>query len=557
MWNLYGPTETNVCTAYPIPATIPADRDGAVPDRHGLPAAACPGGRRTRPRRRPGTLGELVIAGPGVMRGYFGQPELTAAAFLVDDDGTRWYRTGDLVSDDGAGCFQFHGRRDRMVKKRGYRIELGEIESALYRHDGVDRAGVVARAGRSGRLDRRVRRAQARPEEVDHRHEAALHRSTCPTTWSPTRSRSSTTCRRPRPTRSITSAWITGRRTRTTLVRRRITPGPTISLSTRRLRRILSWKFVFYDAAPARAAWHWGRRAATRSSAFWAGWRWRYGRGGGTRLRAALERAGAALDADWSIETTWPALAANTARFLARDYPLDCQTDEAVLSRFDVRGYERLRATLAEGRGAILVGSHLGAHIAGVHWLFRRGVPLRLLVQRPRHVSASSTAGSTPAARIRRPNCSSAATSRRPWPSSESSAPGAALRDGLAIYLNGDIPWSGPNTCPGTLLGRPQRLLAIWTELAVLTHARSSSSSAPTAPAGRFALEIEPSATCGPARRPSPSPITSSSSRAGSRIPRPTPSPTWSGRATSRAPDAAPAPRTARTRRRKVISTAS
>ena len=96
------------------------------------------------------------------------------------------------------------------------------------------------------------------------------------------------------------------------------------------------------------------------------------------KMRAALERASVALDADWSIETTWPALAANTARFLARDYPLDCQSDEDVLSRFDVRGYERLRATLSEGRGAILVGSHLGAHIAGVHWLFRRGLPLRL-----------------------------------------------------------------------------------------------------------------------------------------------------------------------------------
>ena len=51
----------------------------------------------------------------------------------------------------------------------------------------------------------------------------------------------------------------------------------------------------------------------------------------GKRLRAALERASTALDADWPIETTWPALAANTARFLARDYPLDRQSDEAVL----------------------------------------------------------------------------------------------------------------------------------------------------------------------------------------------------------------------------------
>lgn len=150
LWNLYGPTETNVCTAYPIPDDIPEDRTAPYPigsvcpplrarvvDEQGNDVAA-------------GALGELVIAGPGVMRGYFGQPELTARAFFTSDEQTRWYRTGDLVVDDGTGCYQFHGRRDRMVKKRGYRIELGEIESALYRHDGVDRAAVVARSDEAG-----------------------------------------------------------------------------------------------------------------------------------------------------------------------------------------------------------------------------------------------------------------------------------------------------------------------------------------------------------------------------------------------------------------------
>jgi len=150
MWNLYGPTETNVCTAYPIPAVIPEDQTepfpigrvckplrGRVVDESGRDVAT-------------GHLGELIVAGPMVMRGYFGQPELTGAAFFVDQEGTRWYRTGDLVHDAGDGCFHFHGRRDRMVKKRGYRIELGEIESALYRHDGVDRAGVVAQSGEEG-----------------------------------------------------------------------------------------------------------------------------------------------------------------------------------------------------------------------------------------------------------------------------------------------------------------------------------------------------------------------------------------------------------------------
>ena len=149
MWNLYGPTETNVCTAFPIPATIPPDRADPFPIGSVCPpleARVVDEQGRDLP---PGSLGELVIAGPGVMRGYFGQPELTAAAFFVEGE-TRWYRTGDLVCDDGTGCFQFHGRRDRMVKKRGYRIELGEIESALYRHDGVDRAGVVAQADEVG-----------------------------------------------------------------------------------------------------------------------------------------------------------------------------------------------------------------------------------------------------------------------------------------------------------------------------------------------------------------------------------------------------------------------
>ena len=150
MWNLYGPTETNVCTAYAIPSTIPEDRvdpypigpacpplRGRVVDSDGFDVPA-------------GSGGELVIAGPGVTRGYAGRPDLDALAFFHGQDGTLWYRTGDLVVDDGSGSYVFRGRRDRMVKKRGYRIELGEIESALYRLDDVERAAVVASSDESG-----------------------------------------------------------------------------------------------------------------------------------------------------------------------------------------------------------------------------------------------------------------------------------------------------------------------------------------------------------------------------------------------------------------------
>ena len=128
----------------------------------------------------------------------------------------------------------------------------------------------------------------------------------------------------------------------------------------------------------------------------------------------------------------------------------------------------------------------------GVHWLYRRGVPLRLLVQRPRHVSRElnrrfDAEGPHPQADLflRRDLSPTLAVERV-------LRARAALRDGLAIYLNGDIPWTGPNTCPGRLLGRSHRLLAIWTELAVLTHAPVFLVFCTHAPGGRFALEFEP-----------------------------------------------------------------
>jgi lauroyl/myristoyl acyltransferase len=259
----------------------------------------------------------------------------------------------------------------------------------------------------------------------------------------------------------------------------------------RALRRILTWKFVFYDLLlPALRAL--GPAWSDRILGLLGRGALALQPGRRARLRAALRRAGAALDADWSIAATWPMLAANSARFLARDYPLDCQPDDRVLARFDVRGYPRLKAAMAGGRGAILVGSHLGAHIAGVHWLYRRGVPVRLLVQRPRHVSRElnrrfDAGGPHPQAELflRRDLSPSVAVERI-------LRARAVLRDGLAIYLNGDIPWTGPNTCPGRLLGRPQRLLAIWTELAVLTHAPVFLVFCTHAPRGRYALEFEP-----------------------------------------------------------------
>lgn len=85
----------------------------------------------------PGEQGELCMGGAGVARGYRNAPELTAEKFVQHLQLGRIYRTGDLVDQDEAGNFYYHGRIDAQVKLRGYRIELGEIESRLAALPGV------------------------------------------------------------------------------------------------------------------------------------------------------------------------------------------------------------------------------------------------------------------------------------------------------------------------------------------------------------------------------------------------------------------------------------
>ena len=143
-YNLYGPTETNVCTYFEVPATIPDDRTTPFPIGRMCPplrGRVVDGTGADVPR---GTEGELIVAGPGVMDGYWNLPQQTEQAFITDAVGVAWYRTGDLVIEDDAGIYEFHGRRDRMVKRRGYRVELGEIEAGLATHPAVREVAVVA-----------------------------------------------------------------------------------------------------------------------------------------------------------------------------------------------------------------------------------------------------------------------------------------------------------------------------------------------------------------------------------------------------------------------------
>ena len=138
--NLYGPTETDVCTAYVVDRefsdTEPLPIGKPLPDMRVLLI-----GEDGRPVPR-GETGEICVAGSGVNIGYWNQPELTERAFYVNPEGLpyapRYYRTGDLGWYNERGELMFAGRRDGQIKLRGNRIELGEIENAARMVEGTE-----------------------------------------------------------------------------------------------------------------------------------------------------------------------------------------------------------------------------------------------------------------------------------------------------------------------------------------------------------------------------------------------------------------------------------
>lgn len=148
LYNLYGPTETNVCTYY----KVEHDR---LPSMEKLPIGiACENTEvfavndQNEVVTEVGGTGELYVRGPAVTYGYWADVEKTRKMVVPNtfqqNFEEKMYRTGDLVQLAEDGNYYFLGRRDSMIKSRGYRIELGEIESALLSHPSVKEAVAVA-----------------------------------------------------------------------------------------------------------------------------------------------------------------------------------------------------------------------------------------------------------------------------------------------------------------------------------------------------------------------------------------------------------------------------
>ena len=147
LYNLYGPTETNVCTYYRVDRAKLSGMEKIPIGRACANTEVFAVDEQDR-IIQPGQTGELYVRGPSVTSGYWADPEKTHKMVVPNRFQSHFeekmYRTGDLVILREDGDYDFVGRRDSQIKSRGYRIELGEIEAALLSHPAVKEVAVVA-----------------------------------------------------------------------------------------------------------------------------------------------------------------------------------------------------------------------------------------------------------------------------------------------------------------------------------------------------------------------------------------------------------------------------
>ncbi len=94
----------------------------------------------------PGQVGELVIKGPQVMKGYWNRPEATESAFWADPKtGEKWLRTGDVAYIDEEGYEHLIDRLKEMIKYKGWSIAPAELEDLLFRNSHVFDAAVIGK----------------------------------------------------------------------------------------------------------------------------------------------------------------------------------------------------------------------------------------------------------------------------------------------------------------------------------------------------------------------------------------------------------------------------
>ena len=130
IYNIYGPTEATIAITF-YDATPTGKK--RLKQRNGVTSVGqlFPSQKYKLDSPNEYGEGELLLSGTQVTSGYWKNQQATEKAFTQDDEGQKWYKTGDLFAQDKEGDLYFLTRLDHQVKLHGHRIELEEISSAV------------------------------------------------------------------------------------------------------------------------------------------------------------------------------------------------------------------------------------------------------------------------------------------------------------------------------------------------------------------------------------------------------------------------------------------
>jgi lauroyl/myristoyl acyltransferase len=206
----------------------------------------------------------------------------------------------------------------------------------------------------------------------------------------------------------------------------------------------------------------------------------------------AVRRGREETGEDWDDQEVARQLASGLVHWRSRDRLLDGLTDEQALGRFEVEGREHLDRAYAQRRGVILLGNHFGSHLHPSHWLYREQYPLRLFMERPRHVSNYMTRQFQTDGPLGQEKLF---ISRRSTPTEAAASILRAMRilnAGMVLQIAGDVRWQGSHTAPAQFLGSTHLFSTTWVVLAAMT-------AAPVVPVfcrpdrrGSYLLEFQP-----------------------------------------------------------------
>ncbi len=148
--HLYGNTETGIICSYTLPQKFTTEDDVFMPVGKLLPHLRARLERNIPDMDFPENEGEMWVSGANILTGYWNRPDQTLKKVVADEDGTVWYRTGDVAQEVTPGCYRLIGRVDRIFKKNGYQVEPEEVERHLSLLSEISNLAVIPQKRASG-----------------------------------------------------------------------------------------------------------------------------------------------------------------------------------------------------------------------------------------------------------------------------------------------------------------------------------------------------------------------------------------------------------------------